>query len=111
MLRFPSGVEGVVEFGFRGFYTPRVSVNAICEDGSIKWHGETGIVYTRKGNPVHESFPAQSTYKLQLEEFVKSVRGEESNALPPSDAVLTARVLDAMYEKAGLHLRGTTQKP
>ena len=26
-LRFPSGVEGVVEFGFRGFYMPRVGVS------------------------------------------------------------------------------------
>ena len=56
---------------------------------------------------IHESFPAKSTHQLQLEAFVKSVRGETSNALPPEDAVLTALVLDAMYEKAGLALRGT----
>ena len=41
---------------------------------------------------------------------MKSIRGEESNALAPDDAVLTARVLDAMYEKAGLALRGTPQR-
>ena len=107
ILRFPSGVEGGVEFGFRGFYTPRVSVVVTCENGSIKWNGEA-LAYAKKdGEMTQESPAAKSTYQTQLEEFVKSVRGEKSNALPPEDAVLTARVLDVMYEKAGLALRGT----
>jgi predicted dehydrogenase len=109
MLRFPSGAEGVVEFGFRGIYVPRSGVVVTCENGWIKEDGET-LVYAKNGNVIDESFPKKSTYQLQLEAFVKSVRGEGSNALPPDDAVLTARVLDAMYEKAGLTLRGTSQK-
>ena len=35
----------------------------------------------------------------------RRVRGERSDE-PPDDAVLTARVLDTLYEKAGLALRG-----
>jgi len=108
-LRFPSGVEGVVEFGFRGFYVPRAGVVVTCENGWIKWDGE-GLVHAKNGKMIRESIPIKSTYQLQLEAFAKSIRGEESNALPPDDAVLTARVLDAMYEEAGLSLRGTTQK-
>jgi predicted dehydrogenase len=110
LLRFPSGAEGVVEFGFRGFYVPRSGVVVTCENGWIKWDGED-LVHAKDGNEIRESFPAKSTFQLQLEEFVKSVSGEESNAPPPDDAVLTARVVDAMYEKAGLRLRGTSQKP
>jgi predicted dehydrogenase len=106
VLRFPSGVEGVVEFGFRGLYTPRVGLVATCENGWIKWDGE-GLAYAKKGNVIRESFPTKSTYQLQLEAFVKKIRGEESNAPAPDDAVLTARVIDAIYEKAGLTLRGT----
>jgi predicted dehydrogenase len=109
MLRFPSGAEGVVEFGFRGFYTPRVGLVVTCESGSIRWDGEDGLVHEKNGTQVRESLPTKSTYQRQLEAFVKSVRGEQSNALPPDDAVLTARVLDAMFEKAGLALRGTLQ--
>jgi predicted dehydrogenase len=109
-LRFPSGVEGVVEFGFRGFYMPRGGVEVTCENGWIKWDRK-GLVYEKNGNVTHESLPRKSTYQLQLEAFVKSIGGEESDALPPDDAVLTARVLDAMYEKAGLALRGTLQTP
>jgi hypothetical protein len=69
-------------------------------------------VYAKKnGTLTDESPPTKSTHLLQLEAFVKSIRGEKSNALPPEDAVLTARVLDAMYEKAGLALRGKPQTP
>jgi predicted dehydrogenase len=110
MLRFPSGAEGVVEFGFRGFYMPRGGVVVTCENGWIKSDGED-LVHSKNGNEVREAFPPKSTFQTQLEEFAKSVRGEESMALPPDDAVLTARVLDAMYEKTGLALRGTSQKP
>src|SRR6516165_7739782 len=100
-LRFPSGVEGVAEFGFRGFYTPRAGVAITCEKGSIKWDGK-GLTVQKNGYLIRESLPTKSTHQLQLEAFVKKIRGEESNALPPEDAVLTARVVDAMYKKAGL---------
>ena len=47
-VRFPSGADGVIEFGFRGFYLPRGGVMATCEKGWIKWRGE-GLVLERKG--------------------------------------------------------------
>jgi predicted dehydrogenase len=108
-LRFPSGVEGVVEFGFRGFYMPRGDVVATCESGSIKGD-DRGVEHAKNGNVIREPIAANPTYKLQLDAFVNSIKGEESNSPSLDDAVLTARVLDAMYEKAGLALRGTSQK-
>lgn len=33
MFRFPSGIEGVAEFGFRGFYTPRGGISVTFENG------------------------------------------------------------------------------
>jgi predicted dehydrogenase len=112
MLRFPSGVEGAVEFGFRGFYMPRVGIVVTCEDGWIKWDGRAHALAHSKGRNSqfnHGSARTKPANQLQLEEFVKSVRGEKSDTLPTEDAILTARVLDAMYEKAGLALRGPQQ--
>ena len=109
-LRFPSGVEGIVEFGVRGFYAPKSSIALSFENGWIKWDGK-GLVYERNRVLTCETIPTKSTYKLQLEAFAKRIRGERSDVPPPEDAVLTARVLDAMYEKAGLALRGTLQTP
>ncbi len=108
LLRFPSGVEGAVEFGFRGFFLPRGGVVVTCENGRIKWDHK-GLVLQKNGIETHESLPTKSTYRLQLEAFAKTIRGEKSSAPLPSDAVSTALVLDAMYEKAGLALRGTLQ--
>ena len=60
-LRFPSGVEGAVEFGFRGLYMPRDDVVATCEKGSDqvgrrrprageKWQGDSRIA-SRQNRP------------------------------------------------------------
>jgi predicted dehydrogenase len=107
-VRFPSGAEGVVEFGFRGLYRPRGDVAVTCENGWIKWDAH-GIAHEKDGNLVREALPTTSTYQLQLEAFAKAVRGEPSDVPPPDDALKTARVLDALYEKSGLALRGTLQ--
>jgi predicted dehydrogenase len=108
-VRFPSGVEGTAECGFRGLYTPRGGVEVTSESGWIKWDGK-GLVYKKNDNLTNEPLPATPSFRLQLKAFAKSIRGEESDALPPEDSVLTARVLDAMYLKAGLALRGAPQK-
>jgi predicted dehydrogenase len=108
-LRFSSGAEGIAECGFRGFYTPRVDVRANCERGSIKWGGK-GLVCQKNGQIVEEPIATTPTFQLQLESFAKSIRGEESDSLPLEDSILTARVLDAMFNKAGLALRGTSQE-
>jgi predicted dehydrogenase len=105
-VQFPSGADGVIEFGFRGFYLPRDRVLATCEKGRIKWDSK-GLILERQGKQIREPLPQPSTYQRQLEEFAKSVRGDRSDKLSPDDAVLTAQVLDTLYEKAGLALRGT----
>lgn len=104
-VTFPSGAKGVAEFGFRGLYRSRGDIAVTCEKGWIKWDA-AGLVHQKNGNVVHEALPTTSTYRLQLDAFAKAVRGEPSDVPPPDDAVLTARVLDALYEKAGLAPRG-----
>ena len=107
-VRFPSGAKGVVEFGFRGLYRSRGDIAVTCEKGWIKWDA-AGLVHQKNGNVVREALPTESTYRLQLEAFAKAVSGEPSDVPPADDAVLTARVLDALYEKAGLAPRGPLQ--
>ena len=49
----------------------------------------------------------ENIYALQLHNFVKAIRGEISLSTNPDDAVNNMRVIDAIYETAGLKLRGT----
>jgi hypothetical protein len=99
------GADGVIEFGFRGFYVPRDGIVAICEKGRIKWRGE-GLVIEKQGEEIRERIAQPSTYQRQLESVAKRVLGDESDA-SPDDAVLTARI--ALYKKAGLARKGSRE--
>ena len=70
----------------------------------MKWDTQT-IKIEREGKTERLTFPPTPTYRLQLEAFARSVRGEPSDSLPPEDSVATARVVDALYAKAGLASR------
>ena len=49
----------------------------------------------------------ENSYTLQLRAFVRAIRGEVELNTNPSDAIGNMRVIDAIYEKAGLKKRGT----
>lgn len=101
VCRLPSGAEAVIECGFRGWFSRRLTIEVKCERGWIKWE-EGGLVHKNGERVVHEAIADNWTYQLQLQAFVDSIRGRPSEALPPEDAVANARVLDAMYAAAGL---------
>jgi predicted dehydrogenase len=49
----------------------------------------------------------QNAYVLQLRAFLRAIQGEKKLSTDPADAVANMRVIDAIYEKAGLQKRGT----
>jgi len=53
-----------------------------------------------------EKVPGESTYYYQLKSFVEQIRGGERSTTDAEDAVKNMRVIDAIYEKAGLIKRG-----
>jgi len=54
-----------------------------------------------------EHVAGENVYVSQLRAFIKAVRGEAQLSTNPGDASGNMRVIDAIYEKAGLKLRGT----
>lgn len=100
-LRFPSDVTGIVECGFLGHYSRDWSVSVKCERGLIRLN-ESGLACLTPGKLVNESVPDTPTYVRQLDAFTKQVHGELSDALPLAHAITNARIVDAMYERAGL---------
>lgn len=54
-----------------------------------------------------EHVRGHNIYADQLRAFVKAIRGEEPLSTDPADAVGTMRVIDAVYQKAGLKPRAT----
>jgi predicted dehydrogenase len=61
----------------------------------------------RSGNSVRvEHCSRESTYAYQLRAFVAAVRGKPELCIGLADAIANMRVIDAVYQKAGLKPRG-----
>lgn len=54
-----------------------------------------------------EQVHGDNVYALQLRAFIKAIRGGVKLSTDSSDAIGNMRVIDAIYEKAGLKKRGT----
>jgi predicted dehydrogenase len=65
------------------------------------------LTITKSGVKVQERVPGENSYTLQLRAFVKAIRRGTKLNTDPTDAIGNMRVLDAIYEKAGLKKRGT----
>jgi len=65
------------------------------------------MIRTSKGRR-WEHVKGGNSYVLQLRNFAKAIRGEISINTNPEDAVNNMRVIDSIYEKAGLKRRGTS---
>jgi predicted dehydrogenase len=54
-----------------------------------------------------ERIPSDPTYTHQLRAFVAALRGGPPMPTDTTEAVANMRVIDAIYDKAGLKRRGT----
>jgi predicted dehydrogenase len=90
----------------------RVHLEARGTEGSMRvfnpilpqlYHRVT--VRTAAGRSV-ERVPGDGTYTCQLRAFVRTVRGGPACPTDARSGVANMRVIDAVYEKAGLRLRG-----
>ena len=63
---------------------------------------------TVKGKSINirERVAGENSYTLQLRAFIKAIRGEMTLNTDPVDAIGNMRVIDTIYEKAGLNKRG-----
>jgi predicted dehydrogenase len=65
------------------------------------------LTIKKSGNTVKERVPGENSYTLQLRAFAKAIQRGTNLSTGPADAIANMRVIDAIYEKAGLKKRGT----
>jgi predicted dehydrogenase len=65
------------------------------------------LTIKRNDGTVKEQVPGENSYTLQLRAFVKAIRRGTRLNTDPTDAIGNMRLIDAIYEKAGLKKRGT----
>jgi predicted dehydrogenase len=54
-----------------------------------------------------ERVRGKPTYEYQLEAFCAAVLRGEATLTPPADAIANMRVIDSIYQAAGMKPRGT----
>jgi predicted dehydrogenase len=64
------------------------------------------LTIRKPGVTVRERVPGENSYTLQLRAFVKAIRRGTKFSTDPTDGIGNMRVIDAIYEKAGLKKRG-----
>jgi len=112
-LRFPDGRTGQVVCSLfsRILFRSRVVVRG--DQGELRvsgpFHPQLYHRFkVRAGRSIRsERFPGETTFTHQLRAFVKTVRGQATMATDAVDAIANMRVIDAIYDKAGLKRRGT----
>jgi predicted dehydrogenase len=111
-LRFPSGHTGRITCSMWSSSLLRLQARAVGERGELRvFNPTTPQLYHRlkvtvDGGSRTERFPRKPTYEYQLEAFCAAVLRGEPTLTPPSDSIANMRVIDAIYEAAGMQLRG-----
>lgn len=98
-----------------GMLSPRLFTSV------LKVEGETGrlrllspfqphifhrLMIEKNGEKRRERVPGENSYILQLRAFARAIRSEKKMNTDPLDAIGNMRLIDAIYEKAGLSKRG-----
>jgi predicted dehydrogenase len=102
-LSFPGDVLAQFHVGFD--LPERSELEAIGSDGSITvsdpWHCVKPGLQVRRGEEVElVEIEPESSYKLELENLSRAIRGEDSPLLGRADAVGQARTIEALYRAA-----------
>jgi predicted dehydrogenase len=112
-LRFPGGGSGAITCALFSARLLSIAAQVVGEEGRLDVFNPIAPhlyhrvrVKTRSGSR-RERVPGESTYTHQLRAFVNHVRGGVPMLSDARDGVANMRVIDAIYEKAGLPPRGT----
>jgi predicted dehydrogenase len=110
-LVFPEGHTGSVTASMWSSSVLRISARVWGEKGSLSmvnplapqmWHR---LAVTIDGKRRVEKFSRRPTYAYQLDAFCDAVLRQTPTLTPTSDAVANMRVIDAVYQAAGLQPR------
>lgn len=111
-LLWPDGCRGTVTCGFRRWRIPMARLHVRGTQGEMivlnpVMPQVAHLLVVRRGARVSaRRVPGRSTYSHQLEAFTNAVRTGRKVASDARDAVDNMRVIDAIYQRAGLPVRG-----
>lgn len=112
-LAFPAGHTARITASLWSSSLIRASARVIGDAGELRVlnpfapHYFHRLVVRSPLGRQRERFPRRATYDYQLDAFCDAILEGRPPLTPAHDAVATMRVIDAIYEEAGLPPRGT----
>ena len=114
-LRYSDGLSGLMTCALFSSTLLKIRVKVIGDLGTLSVFNPTGPQFGYRmtvrtgGNKrrVKVEGAKKPTYSYQLEAFADAVLRGEPVLTPPADSIANMRVIDAIYEAAGLPVRGT----
>src|SRR5260370_30258361 len=115
-LTLPEGATARMTCALWSSTLLKISVVAVGEEGELRVFNPTGphmyhrMTVWRRGGRRRERVAGakKATYTYQLEAVRDAVASDRTRVLtPPADSIANMRVVDAVYDAAGLPLRGT----
>ena len=112
-LRFPSGHTATITCSMWSSSLLQLHARATGDRGEMRVFNPTTpqlyhrLKVTADGSSRVEHLPRKPTYQYQLEAFCAAVLRGEPTFTPPAESVANMRVIDAIYEAAGMKVRGT----
>ena len=112
-MRFSDGRTGRITCSLFSSTLLRVAARVVGSEGEMSVlnpvapHLFHRLRVRSGGRTSSERVPGESTYTHQLRAFLAAVREGTPTLTPPAESIANMRVIDAVYERAGLPLRGT----
>ena len=112
-LAYPDGATGHLTCSMWSRRLLQIKAEVVGDRGRMKAfnfvapHFRNRLTVTVDGTTTRERVPGDPTYTYQLRAFAGAVLRGEPFPTTPEDAVVTMRLVDAIYDAAGMPRRGT----
>ncbi len=110
-MRFPGDVAARLGCSLAAFPPVKIWARVVGDAGSLDItnpfvpHVFNGLRVRGKSGVRREWVSREPTYNFQLRAFLAATRGEKTNITDGHEGVRNMRVIDAIYEKAGMSVR------